>query len=396
MNKKLLVLLLVLLAFSLCLAACDRTENFDGQAKVTFDLQGGSYKSCQLPVVQYYNLPEGTSSKIAEMTALSGGAKDFMRGGGYEFDGWYRTKNDDGTYSGKWNFDADTISAGEELTLYARWYIPTKHTFAVYYIDESTNQEEQIGSIDAIEGKCSQQQLETMAQNARSGFQVVDFYDEDGNLWDSNNTHPGGDEDLAVKIRVEYIESYYTVIKSASDLNSYSSGDIYLARDVDMGGEKLDLTSFTTGTFKGNGHTISNFEVMWVANKGSLITDFDGQTVNVLNVAIFGKLNMATVSDVTFKNFFVDIDTTYGDINKIYVSPLAGDIKKSELTNVNAVDFEFKYSHLPAKFFDGDNELDTDIYIVVIDSLYYQKDDSTEVTNCKVEVKSNSSNDAVD
>lgn len=373
MKKRYLVIFLLLALMIVCLAACNGKDDYEGQAKITFELEGGDYNNCKLPVVHYYDIPEGQSAKISDMVALSKGE---LTRTGYQLEGWYTTKNANGTYSNRWNFDSDTVRAGEELTLYANWEVPIRHSYVICYIDEETGNKEVIDSISAQEGAVCD--LTRVAQRAqRDGYSIVDYLDADGNLWDENFRHPGGEEDLAIEVYVKYIEGDYTVVKSADDLGGY--GNIYLARDIDMGGAKLNLTSFTGGVIEGNGYTISNFVIDYSAGRYDVVPDFYEQELKCVNISLFGTLENATINNVTFDNYSVDVSTSYSGIDKIYVCPLSGTITGSTLNNVKAINFTFTYSRLPNGFLDDDNNLDTSKLVIVTDRFACVIDDTTKI-----------------
>lgn len=384
MKKRYFVIFLLLLSIAFCLSACDDTNHYDGQAKVTFDLVGGEYKNCTLPVVHYYKLQEGETCKIKELAELSRG--DLIRSG-YELDGWYKTLNKDGTYADKWSFESDTIDSNG-VTLYAKWKKPYKYTYQFCYNDEIFNDEVILGSFTVDEGETCQLALaDIQFANARDGYTMVDYRDKDGNLWDESFVHPGGEGDLAVKVYVDYVKGDYAVVKEAGDF--VAGKDIYLARDIDMKGRKFSLSFFTKGKFEGNNHTISNFEIDYTTNRNDLVS-FDNSDNNIV-IGLFGLLNEATIRNVTFENVKVDVNTSFGQINNIYVAPLSGSIIKSTIDNVKVINFDCTYSRLPSSFYqDGDRSkpLVEGKLNIVDDKLSYADSEST-ITNCKVTAKTN-------
>lgn len=371
-----------------CLVGCNDANKYDKQVKVTFDLAGGTYKNCTLPVVHYYNAAEGQKIKIGEMTAVAGG--DLVRTG-YVFDGWYRTLNADGSYADEWNFDTDTVDHNG-VTLYAKWKKPYKYTYEFCYIDEKTQQKVVIGSAEADEGDVCQLDLASIQYaNARPGYTMVDYVDKDGNLWDESFTHPGGEADLAVEVYVQYVEGDYAVVKEPSDF--VAGKNIFLARDIDLNGEKLSLSFFTKGVFDGNNHKISNFKVEYSTSKDDLIS-FDNSDNNIV-IGLFGMLNGATVQNVTFENMSIDVKTTFGNINNIYVAPLCGSITGSTLSNVKVLNFQCTHSSLPLSFYqdnDRTKPLKEGKLNVANDRLSYLIDDKSVVTNCTVTAKTTADN----
>lgn len=378
MKKRCLLIFLLTVLSLACFAACNVTGNYDGQVKIIFELEGGVYNNCTLPVIHYYNLAEGQTSKISEMTALYKGK---LTRTGYELEGWYKQKNGDGSYSDKWDFDSDTVTAGQELTLYANWETPIKYTYDICYIDEETHEKVVLNSMATQAGaSCSLIRVEQRAK--RDGYTVVDYFDADGNLWDESFTHPGGESDLAVEIYVKYVKGDYTVVKSASD---FGGENVYLARDIDMKGAKLNLSFFTKGIFEGNGHTVSNFVIDYTVSRYDLIPDYDDNELDCLSIGIFGNLNGATVRNVTFDNYSVNVEASYSEIDKIYVSPLCGSITNSTLNNVKATNFAFTYNEkkLPSGFF-KDGQLQEGKLVLVKDRFAYAIDAATQITGCTV------------
>ena len=67
LRKPLIILLCITALF---MVACSEKNDFSGQAKVTFCLEGGSYQNSDRDVVQYYPVGEG-SSKIVTPDKLS-------------------------------------------------------------------------------------------------------------------------------------------------------------------------------------------------------------------------------------------------------------------------------------------------------------------------------------
>lgn len=378
MKKRCFVIFLLFAIALICLAACNDTNNYEGQAKITFELEGGDYNNCKLPVIHYYAIPQGQSAKISDMVALSKGE---LTRDGYEFEGWYASKSADGVYSDKWDFDSNTVREGEEVTLYANWVVPVRHSYKICYLDEK-GEKVVIDSLYVDEGAtCNMVLVESYAAAQLGGCTIIDYYDADGNLWDESFVHPGGEENVAIEVYVKYVKGDYNVVKTPND---FAFGNIYLARDVDMEGAKLNLSYFTSGIFEGNGHTVSNFTIDYSAGKYDAVADFYDDSLKCFNISLFGELENATISNVTFSNFKVDVSTTYSGVNKIYVCPLSGTIKQSTLTNVKAIDFTFTYSKLPSGFIDGEGKLDESKLVIVKDKFACVIDDKTKISGDSV------------
>lgn len=338
MKKKFMLLIFLLFGALICLVACNKANNTEGRTKVVFELEGGTYRNCQLPVVHYYDVKEGETATIKEMQKVSNG--QFTRSG-YNFAGWYKTKNNN-EYSNPWNFDTDKIDKNG-VTLYAKWEKAIKYTFNLCYFDTK-----EIAHVYEVEeGQTFPTYLSDMDVNGRTGYTFLQYVDEDGNAWDMSYAHPGGEQDLAINVYANYLEGDYVLVSSAADLTSIPEGKgVYLLNDIDMKGATLNLYRFTNAVFQGNGHTVSNFKVGY-DKSGALITDFEDEYQKALSISIFGSLNGATVRDVTFDNFSVDVDYFNSATDRIYVSVLSGKITNSTLVNVTATNFSHTVTSLP-------------------------------------------------
>ena len=379
MRKKIILILFALLTLCLCLVGCDTTVNFDGQAKVTFDLQGAKYKNGTEPVVHYYKLAEGQETKILELNKSNTDADLVYEG--FNFLGWFTAK----AGGRKWNFNTDTIDK-DGVTLYARWEAIVYHnyTYQVCYKDEQTGEKIVLGSYRTTQGaKFSQNQGVKLA--ARKGYTLIDFADEQGNVWDNSFTHPGGEGDLAVDVYARFIKGDYKIIRDAYDFDSAIGHNIYLYNDIDMGGYELDLRFFKSGIFNGNGKTISNFTVAYGATKTDMTDDVDGEITGefALNISLFGLLNNAEIKDVTFDNMSIDLSASLNMIQKIFVAPVSVSASNSTFSNVK-VNCSYKYSRLPESFYNEDKQLIEGKLMSVTEEnvLCYKMIDSTADEKC--------------
>lgn len=377
MRKKLILIFLAMLALCLCLTGCDNTSNFDGQAKVTFDLQGAKYKNGSEPVVHYYKLQEGQTTKILELSKKNTGADLVYEG--FNFLGWYTDK----TGGRKWRFDSDIID-DKGVTLYARWepIVYHNYTYQVCYKDEETGEKKVLGSYRTDAGlKFDQRQGEKLA--SRKGYTFIDFVDEQGNLWNTEYTHPGGDGDIAVDVYANFIKGDYKIIRKASDFDTAIGHNIFLYNNIDMGGYELDLRFFQSGVFDGNNKTVSNFTVAYGATKEDLTQDVDGEITGnfSLNISLFGLLNNAEIKNVTFDGMKFDVRASLSMIQKIYIAPISVSATNSTFSNVT-VNCSYKWS-LPNSFYDADKQLIDGKFMPVTEAnkLCYKMIDST-AENC--------------
>ena len=106
--KTAVAVIFTLIACSLLLTGCN-TETIKKQnTAVIFDLNGGTYRSCTLPVTHYYEIVDGESSCIFDPQDLT--KKEITRAG-YDLVGWFRgSKSESGeiTFGDQWKFESDT------------------------------------------------------------------------------------------------------------------------------------------------------------------------------------------------------------------------------------------------------------------------------------------------
>ena len=331
--------------FSLALfAACKEVnydEKFSDKAKVIFELEGGRYLNSTTSVSHYYDLVDG-KCKITPLEDKSFSEEGVTRDGGFELEGWYRTKtivNGEAEYSDRWNFDTDTVGK-EGVTLYAKWNSPIVYSFDFVYFDE--NGVEHIANSYKVNagnkfGDIYKNDILTYANGYANHTAIAVYYDAEHKIpFDDSVAHPGGEESTAVKLYVEYIDGVYSVVKTAAQLTLARSKDIYLLANIDMGGKALSFDNFNGKTLIGNGYTISNFTVNYTVPKSrnDLPDDFEDASKKALCVAIFGNVEGATIKDVTFEGVTFVVDTFSTVMDKIYVAPLAAGATDSTFENV--------------------------------------------------------------
>jgi len=375
MKKKYFVIVLLSLAILLCLTACDDVKNYEGQAKVTFELEGGTFKNCTRPVVHYYKLNEGQTTTIREMTGFS--EEKFERAG-YVLEGWYKTKTASGDYSDKWNFDTDTIDK-DGVTLYAKWVLPITYAYEVRFVCEDDGTSGVLGTYVVSQGSKFRDNNNYIVGKELDGYTEIERVDENGNEWNEDFTHPGGEKDLTIPVIVKFVKGDYTVVKTADELKAVTSGNIYLCKDIDMQGQSLSLKNFTSGTIVGNNHKISNFKLSYSDGVSDLVFDEDGQ--RSLFISLFGNLQDAEIKDVIFENVTLDITTGNREVKKIYVSPFADELKNSTLKNV-----QFKYTYsigvLPDSFYEQ-GVINSEL-LEISQEVFRIKDGNSSATDCSV------------
>ena len=321
----LIIVLAAVVLFSVtALSACNPPPQYEG-IPVIFSLEGGTYQNGEGQAVVYYDFPEGARRLIKPLQETAEKDDPPVRAG-YVFEGWFKTKNNDGSVSEPWDFENDEI--GEEgVTLYAGWSRAIKYTYEVY--DYDTDELVATRTVNA-----GVRFRETYA--TRSGYTLLALYDGDRQPWDEDFVHPGGETDTAVKVYARYIKGDYEVVRTAEELAiaAVSNENIYVAADIDMKGAQLSFGNFTEREFLGNGYTISNFSVGYSSSKEDLIPDFENSSRTSLAISLFGNAEGAVIKDANFVNVTVEVDTDFSRIYKIYFAPLCVSATDVEISNV--------------------------------------------------------------
>ena len=159
-------------------------------------------------------------------------------------------------------------------------------------------------------------------------FTPLKYLNEQGEDWDYSFTHPGGEESLAIRVFVEYIEGSFELISTAEELKKATNKNIYLLNDIDLGGAEINFGNYKN-EFIGNGHKITNFKISYNPARTALKEDIEDSSKKSLYISLFGNANGATVKDVTFENVTVEINTTLSTTYKIYLAPLVANATNS-------------------------------------------------------------------
>ncbi|UKI49818.1 MAG: hypothetical protein L6U99_14690 [Clostridium sp.] len=93
------------------MCGCSKEDSkYAGRIKVTYELEGASYKNSRKPIIQYYGR-NGEESLVYEPSTLPGNGNNLITYPGYELVGWFLEKNVTGsgedieiTYSNPWDF----------------------------------------------------------------------------------------------------------------------------------------------------------------------------------------------------------------------------------------------------------------------------------------------------
>lgn len=374
MLKRLFFVIVCLLMSVFCFTGCQDPSNHDGKIKIMYELEGGIYQNCTLPIVHYYPEKENGSLQIVDPSTLTGSSIDKA---GYTLEGWYEVKstnNGEAVYENKWDFENDFVT-GKEITLYAKWVKNIKLAYDVCYYDENGNVKV-LGSYPVKDGE----KFEDYANYAkkRDGYTPLNYCDKDGNLWDSTFKHPGGDKDLTIQVFVNYIKGDFAIVKTAKELLNSVNENIYLLNNIDLEGQSINFNNYK-GIFMGNGYTISNFKIYYDATRNGLIEDFADPNNKSLAISLFGNIENATIENVNFENVTVEIKTKLSTTYKIYVAPICTSSTNSTIKNVKFTG-EFSVIEVPEGFNIEEN------MILVAEQIYYKKDDKSVIENNEINV----------
>ena len=356
-----------------------------GSARAIFHLEGGTCKNSYSKISYVYNF-NGTflDTLIFDPNEIEENDNDKVKMSGYHIEGWYRTKttNADGsvTYSDKWDFSNDRMTI-DGVELYAKWEENRTYKYELYYKDEVTGEDIYLDGVVVKEGSKFDDIL--LKNKTVKGYTSLGYLDEQGNPWNSNFTHPGGDADLTIKVFLNLVKGEYTVVRNARQFKNAISRNqnVYLMNDIDFDGDELVFNTYS-GLIEGNGYTISNFEIDYNDQKSGLKGDLDDPSspANFLYVSLFFELKGAIIQNINFSDVIVDISTRNPQIKNIVFAALT---IKAENTTINNVTFtgEFKISQAP--------ECEKEI---ILDKFYYKDYENVEVSedsNVSITNKSN-------
>lgn len=336
----------------------DKTKRYETSA--VFMLEGGICQNSTTSVTYKYMVAEDESVFIADPNKLVAG--DVTRTG-YILDGWYKTKTVDSegnvTYSNKFDFAVDKMDI-EGITLYAKWNKEIKFTYDLVarlynedgspVLDENGVQAEKlIGQYIVNKGDTFNDVLKYC--NKYSGFTFMGTYrDADGNIWNDEFVHPGGDDSTAIKVYPDYIEGSYTLVSNKEEFLKAMSGNkgIYLLNDINLGGSEISFKTFNNKIFNGNGHKVSNFKL---SSALELTIGFEEDIANAQFYSIFKSVKNSTIKDVEFTNITLDVKVSaYSRLKYIYIAPLAVRVESSEISNVKVTNCNISINNACAEF----------------------------------------------
>ena len=307
---------------------------------------------------------------IIDPNVLEEDPKDQILKNGYHIEGWYQTKteNPDGTvtYSDKWDFAKDKMTI-DGVTLYAKWEINRLYTYELYYYDQNNNEV----FLDSYEVKEGEKFYDLFMDNKEvKGYTSLGYLDQEGNKWDDNFTHPGGDSDLAIKVYLNLIEGEFTIVKTKRQFKTAltRNENIYLLNDIDFDGDEMCFDSYS-GTIIGNNHKVSNFEIDYDTSRNGLqgsLDDLKGSSDH-LYISLFFELKDSTIKDITFDNILIDVNTNYSQIKYLVIAPLAITTSNTTLENVKLTG-KITYTKTP----NSENE-------IILNDFFYSKGENVIV-----------------
>lgn len=297
MKRKRLLLIgaLVAAAFGLALAGCAQNrltyEDLDAMGyihTVTFDLMGG--RSGERDVL----IQRVKDNSLVVEPGSSTLAGDVPTRSGYTFGGYcLGTKNPDKTvtYGEKWDFMKDRVTS--DITLYVIWL--SNYTINVHYgenyastyivpVSQSASGEVQAVKSISISGQTVlDNAFYLSAEDAASKTNAITFPYTPSGL---------SQENTVSDLWANTLEGVWRIVEKAEDFLVYNSTNVYLMNDIDFGGKELSFPEEYSGTFEGNGHTLSNFKV----------TQEMGYS-HTQSYGLFRELRAsAEIRDVTFKD----------------------------------------------------------------------------------------------
>lgn len=364
-------LLKLALMFILCftLVSCKNSDDTPSGKLVIYDLNGGIFQNCTLPIKQYYTHSENAKKVIVDPETL---VNDLIQKSGYTLEGWYT----DSTFTNKWDFKNDELLV-DSLTLYAKWVKDIKYTFNVCYVDEKTNEVHILNSYQVEEGEKFEDYRGYA--NKREGYTALRFTDGKGNDWDFDTPHPGGESDLAINVFVEYIEGEFAIVSTKKEFITAvnKKENIYLLNDIDLENEEIDFGDFTDQIFSGNNYTVSNFKVIKnISFPQHLSKDHTDETKNSVYASLFGNIENTVIKDVTFENVIFELSVTPARTYRIYLAPLTTSAKNSTISNVS-INVTYEYVTLP-------NGFDTNTNLIVTNDNYIVTNENSNFENVSI------------
>lgn len=337
-------LLLVLLLCASCsadLSAYEKNDRDGYCVSVTFDANGGVFTTNTSKIVDSFQLEQLPldSEGNAQIALLD--PNDTQRGqnnrfkptkSGYFLAGWYATRTEvtdaDGnisyTYADRWDFETDVLrvptdktysSQDSVMVLYAAWVPMFEVEF--YSISDGT-----LLSSYTYDPSTAEEALQVPQWNVETGtmdmhsFPTVKGYTFSGVYYDAAGSNPvttetislpgsvdyttGAAQNGTLKLYLAYTQGEWYHIYTAKQFVEHANvnGCYEIYADLDFSDE-IWPTSFVynnfSGTIHGNGHTLSNIQVVQTNN-------------SKVNAGLFGCLtDQAQIRDLHLENVSVTI-----------------------------------------------------------------------------------------
>lgn len=321
----------------------NKDDKYASRVEAIFYLEGGSCQNTNEKMAYLYDFEDESEILIVDPNVLEKDEKKQVTKVGYTLEGWYQEKveSDDGIeYKNKWDFSKDKMTK-DGVTLYAKWVLEHQYSYELYY--KNDNNEDVL--LDSYKVSAGDKFLDILLDKTTvPGYTSLGYLDENGNEWDEEFVHPGGDSDVAIKIYLNLIEGEYEIVKTASEFKkAISSGkkNIYICNDIDMKGKEISFEKYSGkenedgeieyNTILGNGHKIYNFKIQYDSSKSSLKGEINDLTSSKdhLYISLFFELSNTYIKDLTFDEIKIDVKTSLSTVKKIIFAPLS--IKSTNL-----------------------------------------------------------------
>lgn len=316
---------IVIFAFALCvsaftLAGCSQHRLMQEDLvemgyvhEVVFDLAGGKIGEREQSILQVKDnsyLPEPGSTPLIAAPVREG----------YTLNAYYRGEKDENgniTYGERWDFATDRVSS--DITLYAKWN--ENYSLVVHY-GENFSLSKTFNVSQTSEGEAK-----PVTSLNLSDVTVIAYYADKEKTQPVTlpYTPPCTAEKPQCDIYADTLAGNWKIVDSADDFSIYAATNVYLAADVDFGGEEISFPDTYSGKFYGNGFKLSNFKVV-----RELKGKYD------VSAGIFNELSdNAEIRDVTFENVVLEVSLTNPIVTDYYAGMLAGRAGENvALTNV--------------------------------------------------------------
>lgn len=341
--------------FLLIVSSCSKDTNlYENYATVIYHLEGGTYAGSKEDVKIYYNVKEGEELSIGKTLDNIDNRTIEADGMGKKLAGWYKTKNEDGSYQDLITSN-EKIGYKEEINLYAKWKNSTKYSFVVKAKINDTDVT--LASYDAEEGEAfkvdgARKNIIKEALLSQNCTYFNSFTYDNKEVLEANASSivmPEADSDKDTYeciIYANYIPGKFQLVSTAKELNNaietgFETYDgIYLLNDIETN-DTLNLYKFTgvsgkTIEFNGNNHTITYTSSTRNISKTTNY-DYEGRKDLVL-----GSL-FDTLDNVKIVNLNINFKLTINIANSI-LAGFATSVTNSTIENVN-VSLAYKVSN---------------------------------------------------